>query len=433
MSRIRRDQDEYRSPFPGFDRPESNWFKMPVDWTNITAGIGNIAEIKVIEYILRHTWGYQEYGLKKHITIDEFVRGRKRQDGSRLDQGTGLSERAVRYGLEKALEDGVIEEEVDESDRGRIKKSYSVRMKEESAPELRDLRPGVQALHLPLQSLPAGGAGSAPRAEKDTLERQPEERNNIVAQSLVDFGVSPPVAERVTRDYPIDYILQKLDLARWLTGKGSASVLKNPAGYLVRAIEDDYLPPPQYKSAEERDTQEKERERRGQEDRERLREVSSSIARAKEAARRKLCDRYPPRAIEGTSFTTQSAWALVLHDMRERVTKANFTAWLRDTYLVSCDQDVAVIAAPTDYQAEWLSKRLNCDIEEALATVLGHPIPCQYLSIGEILSLPSPKGRSAKGVRKDLAATSHPGSGSSDGSGRAGSATAYAHTTQDQS
>src|SRR3954463_7587995 len=99
-----------RSGFPGFDRPESNFFRMPNNWTNITAEINNIAELKVVEYILRHTWGFQEYGIKKRITVDEFMKGRKHQDGTRLDKGTGLSERAVRYGLQNALKDGLIEE-----------------------------------------------------------------------------------------------------------------------------------------------------------------------------------------------------------------------------------------------------------------------------------------------------------------------------------
>src|SRR5215203_227391 len=110
-----------RTPFSGFDRPESNYFRMPNTWTDITAEIDNLAELKVVQYILRHTWGYQEYDLKKHITIDEFMRGRKRRDGTRMDKGTGLSERAVRYGLDKAVANGYVEEARDDSDRARIK------------------------------------------------------------------------------------------------------------------------------------------------------------------------------------------------------------------------------------------------------------------------------------------------------------------------
>ena len=175
-----------RPEFPGFDRPESNFFRMPNSWTDITAEIDSIAELKCVEYILRHTWGYQEYGIKKHITIDEFVNGRRRQDGSRLDKGTGLSERAVYDGLRKAVEYGLVEEEVDDSDRGRVKKFYSLRMREEApaTDPLQDLQPGVQTLHPPLQTLHPGrqslqgrGATPAPRTEKDTQERHSNPSN----------------------------------------------------------------------------------------------------------------------------------------------------------------------------------------------------------------------------------------------------------------
>src|SRR2546423_14462244 len=112
------------STFEGFDKPSSNYFKMPNAWTDITAAINNIAELKVVQYILRHTWGYQEYGIKRRLTIDEFMHGRFKKNGERIDSGTRLSERAVRYGLDRALEHGFIEVEVDDRDRARIKKYY---------------------------------------------------------------------------------------------------------------------------------------------------------------------------------------------------------------------------------------------------------------------------------------------------------------------
>jgi hypothetical protein len=159
---------------------------MPNTWTDITAEIDSIAELKVVEYILRHTWGYQEYGLKKHITIDEFVHGRRRQDGGRMDRGTGLSERAVYDGLRKAVENGLVEEAIDDSDRGRVKKFYSLRMRNETAvaEDPQSLQLGVQSLHPPLQNLHPGpqslqgrGAGFAPRTEKETLERNQDLSN----------------------------------------------------------------------------------------------------------------------------------------------------------------------------------------------------------------------------------------------------------------
>jgi hypothetical protein len=212
--------------FEGFDLPEQNWFRMPNYWTDITADITNIAELKVVEYILRHTWGYREFGIKKHITVDEFIRGRKRKDGSRMDKGTGLSERSVRYGLADALRDDLIEEEVDASDRARVKKYYSLKMKpsvdrrggevpDADIPEelaergVQDLPAGVQSLHPGVQDLPPRGAEFAPRTEKETLGQYLEdelisnERNsNIYHSKDKDAKLSTALRIQSTVDNP---------------------------------------------------------------------------------------------------------------------------------------------------------------------------------------------------------------------------------------
>lgn len=96
-----------------------------------------------------------------------------------MDKGTGLSERAVYDGLRKAVENGLVEEDVDDTDRGRVKKFYSVRMAEklinEGLPQ--NLQSGVQTLHPTSQTLQGRGAVIAPRTEKDTLERQKDLSN----------------------------------------------------------------------------------------------------------------------------------------------------------------------------------------------------------------------------------------------------------------
>jgi hypothetical protein len=51
------------------------------------------AEIKILLYIQRHTASFNI--ARRILSTDEFMHGRKRQDGSRMDQGTGLSNRAV--------------------------------------------------------------------------------------------------------------------------------------------------------------------------------------------------------------------------------------------------------------------------------------------------------------------------------------------------
>jgi hypothetical protein len=38
-------------PFRGFERPSRNYFKMPNNWTDITAEMSSLAEIKVVDYV----------------------------------------------------------------------------------------------------------------------------------------------------------------------------------------------------------------------------------------------------------------------------------------------------------------------------------------------------------------------------------------------
>jgi hypothetical protein len=83
--------------FDGFEYPDQNWSKLPHQLSDeLLADIETVAELKVVIYLLRHTWGYQEFGIFKHITVDEFIRGRKYKNGERMDRGTGLSEMSVR-------------------------------------------------------------------------------------------------------------------------------------------------------------------------------------------------------------------------------------------------------------------------------------------------------------------------------------------------
>src|SRR5438034_10658310 len=111
--------------FGGFTPPVSNYFRMPNEWINISAKINNLAELKVVEYVLRHTWGYQEYdGKPKPITVDEFMHGRKDRNGKRIDDGTGLSKPSVIQGLKHAIEHGYLICEIDDADKARISKSY---------------------------------------------------------------------------------------------------------------------------------------------------------------------------------------------------------------------------------------------------------------------------------------------------------------------
>src|SRR5258708_6233595 len=117
----------------GFSKPDTAFFRVPHDFMDVLVLIDSMAELKVVLYVMRHTWGYQEYDLYKRITVDEFVHGRMIKHRQRLDSGTGLSEAGVRIALAKAVKHGFLECEIDDHDRARIQKSYRLKMKEDES------------------------------------------------------------------------------------------------------------------------------------------------------------------------------------------------------------------------------------------------------------------------------------------------------------
>jgi len=166
--------------FPGFDPPIANFSKLPHQLIDAFDQIETFGELKVILYILRHTWGFQEQ--QKKITMDEFQHGRKRRDGTRMDHGTGLSGPTVSDGLKRAEAHGFIEVEVDDRDLGRIKRYYSLRMDEPKELPKESQTQSKESFER--------GKKVLPRTEKDTLEKDTTRKSDIIPQAKL-VGVDP--------------------------------------------------------------------------------------------------------------------------------------------------------------------------------------------------------------------------------------------------
>lgn len=194
------EEKQNTAKFQGFDKPSQNWFKMPHVWTDLTADITSLAELKVVEYVLKHTWGYEEYGLSKKITTDEFMHGRKRKDGSRMDKGTGLSNRSVIDGLKRAVTNGYLVEETDDRDRARIKKYYGLKMAHQA---------DVKNLHSGGEESSQRREESLHRTEIDTVERTIRKTVNGDEKKLLKFlkNLNQP---KDKTEYIANYILSEL-------------------------------------------------------------------------------------------------------------------------------------------------------------------------------------------------------------------------------
>ena len=118
----------------GFPRPRSNWFRAPNHLTDVIAHLvaeRSYAEIVVLIYIMRHTWGYSEFDTPKHITLDEFQYGRQYRDmdRTRIDDGTGLTRSAIQRALKRLAARNMLDILTDDTDPGRIRKSYRLRVR----------------------------------------------------------------------------------------------------------------------------------------------------------------------------------------------------------------------------------------------------------------------------------------------------------------
>jgi hypothetical protein len=210
--------------FAGFPIPTKNFFHMPNNFTDTCADIDNVAELKVVLYVMRHTWGYQEYGIYKVITTDEFMYGRKREDGTRMDKGAGIkSNKSVVEGLKRAVEHGYLLCDEDDTDKARIKKAYMPRMADSASGCVESTHPDsyVTSTHqtcnpyiADMQHLHSNYVADTHRSEKETLERN-SRKTQKKEKAIVDVA-----SAHAEHDAPSPFSLADEDLIALLSARG---------------------------------------------------------------------------------------------------------------------------------------------------------------------------------------------------------------------
>lgn len=183
--------------FKGFEPISANFTMTPNQAYALMPDLSG-AEFKLLFYIVRHTFGFHEPS--KRITLDEFEYGRKRADGSRIDEGTGITRKTIIAGLQALTDAGYLIREVDDNDKARVKHVYALRMRGDDAGKTtpqgwKNSTSEVEKSH------PRGGK-TTPRSEKETIERNP--RKNLVGADAPTDGdtskkktkkTSPPRSE----------------------------------------------------------------------------------------------------------------------------------------------------------------------------------------------------------------------------------------------
>ncbi len=75
----------------------------------------------------------------------------------------------------------------------------------------------------------------------------------------------------------------------------------------------------------------------------------------------------------------RNVWQAALGELQLQMTKATFDTWVRNTRLVSCQDDVFVIGAQNEFARDWLENRLLTTVERTLVGIVGHPVEVRFV------------------------------------------------------
>lgn len=176
--------------FEGFEPITGNFTMTPNQAYALMPDLSG-AEFKVLFYIVRHTFGFQDKS--KRITLDEFVNGRKRTDGTRIDNGTGIARSTVVPTLQSLVAGGYINRETDDADKARVKHVYSLRMRDDTSLKIGQV--GSENQTPEVRKSDPGGPKTVPRSEKETKERNYKKEKKIADAENASADGKPSAVE----------------------------------------------------------------------------------------------------------------------------------------------------------------------------------------------------------------------------------------------
>jgi chromosomal replication initiator protein len=98
-------------------------------------------------------------------------------------------------------------------------------------------------------------------------------------------------------------------------------------------------------------------------------------------------------------MTPETAWQTTLGELELQMTRTTFDTWLKDTHLLSCDEDQYVVGVRSGYAKDWLEKRLHDTILRTLTAVTNTTVSLRFEVAQEATSAnghrPNRDGRNA--------------------------------------
>ena len=131
--------------FQGFLELKENYFRFPNEWFDfwifVRAQVGPrfVVLLKMMEYVLLHTWGMSKFEGKVRLSANEIHSGRRKNKKERWDSGVGISENAVRKAGDVLVKLGVLTVNKDTKDKARQMRTYQPKLRKDDKQDYGDI------------------------------------------------------------------------------------------------------------------------------------------------------------------------------------------------------------------------------------------------------------------------------------------------------
>lgn len=358
--------------FPGFSAP--NYTQVPDVIFDELLHILSGAEIKVLLYIIRRTFGFKK--ASDDISLNQMLNGIVRKGGERLDSGCGVKNKtSLSQALQSLEKMGIIVKKRNTSpEKKDLPTTYSLKLAaatKADSPEEKSVEKSTKTVsQRGTKIVPPPVRKSYPQ---ETVKQETEQQQSVVA-ALTLAGISGSTAQKLSRDYEGEYLMQKVSYLEFLQSDKETKV-KRPAGWLRRAIEQDFAAPDGYKPPEaiaEEQRQVELAEKRTEERKKNIEQTFQNAERQKaEMERQKALEIQERLEKLRAEYQTSKAEVDAWKEVKEQLEKAypgslQVKTTIDQSHLLSVRDGVAVFACTNKFAADWLSSKLEILVRSQL-------------------------------------------------------------------
>lgn len=227
-------------------------------------------EFKVLTYIARRTLGFHK--VQDSISLSQLVSGIKR-NGRVVNYGTRLSKATVARCLNSLEKKGyIVRVRRSNEARGDLPTGYSLRFRREKLPVSQNETPSTDEQSDTVSQNETGGVSELNTEvshfethKRNRLQNKQQQKraSDVVVDLLLSEGLAKGFVNQIASQFDEAYVRQKLAYLRYLQKEQPAQV-KNPRGWLRKALEEDYGPPDRFVSPEEQKKRLKKRQQQQQ-------------------------------------------------------------------------------------------------------------------------------------------------------------------------